>query len=108
MALKELFNLCRTNRHLNLLLCDDYSAVWYRKYIQDFEVSTSWKELYKDKLMSDIYVFGHNILGQLGLGYTSIGFDYPIMIPGLRGRIASAGSFFTAVVGRLTQKSSSS
>jgi len=101
LDLTTLAKLCSIGRRFNLLLCDAQSPFWQRRYLQDFGepdfVITSWKEMYKDRVTPDVFVFGDNSFGQLGVseqGYHT----RPIQIPELKARSVSAGRYHSVVI----------
>jgi alpha-tubulin suppressor-like RCC1 family protein len=69
LTLEEIQNLCMTSNKFNHAICEN-EYFWRRKYLQDyreepsFEVE-SWKDLY---LGYNVYAFGWNDFGELGLG----------------------------------------
>lgn len=73
LSLKDIFNLGRTSRRLNQVICRDESF-WRRKFTQEFfnyqnyqEYRGSWRQLYFD--FFNIWSCGYNMYGQLGLGH---------------------------------------
>jgi len=80
LPLKDLFNLCKVNRRIHSLLCNN-EYFWQRRFVKDFgepdcNIISSWKEEYMNKLMNRVWTFGNNQYGQLGLG-DHISQDFP-------------------------------
>jgi len=102
LDLASISKLCSMSRRLNSLFCEGNSSFWRKKYLQDFnepdyEVQ-SWKEAYMKKAsMVDVYTFGDNYSGQLGVQGRPAYFS-PVLVPGLQGKAIFAGSFHTIVI----------
>lgn len=74
LNLDSINKLCRASRRFNRVLCDNKNF-WRLKYIKDFgeplkDISkiTDWKKLYRTH--GEVFSFGSNDKGQLGLGDT--------------------------------------
>jgi len=66
--LREISYFCRSNQRFNNLICND-EYFWRQKFIKDYgdvDWTGSWKNLYMDYL--NVWIFGGNNLGLLGLG----------------------------------------
>jgi alpha-tubulin suppressor-like RCC1 family protein len=91
LTLEEIQNLCMTSNKFNEIICEN-EYFWRRKYLQVYQEEPSfdvisWKELY---LGYNVYAFGTNEDGQLGLGDIQRR-KVPTLIPNIKARQISAG-----------------
>jgi len=98
LAPKGIYNLCKANRRLNLLFNSEF--FWKGKCYHDFgetEPVGTWKETYKERSFNQVFVFGANNFGQLGLGDTRDR-RTPTRLPGVRAKGVSTGDYHTIVL----------
>ena len=72
LPLSDITNYCQTSSKFNRIICDN-DDFWRMKFIKDHEFNPiyytgSWKDLYKN--YANLWSFGNNEWGQLGLGDT--------------------------------------
>ena len=103
LDLEDITYLCATSKRFSNLICND-NIFWRRKYIQDFgqpnvEVGNkaNWALLYLSKFEGDIFVYGLNTAGQLGLGDEKY-IDFPTPIPNLRAKYLDANNGKTFII----------
>jgi len=101
LPLRELFNLCRGNTRLNLVLGRD-NYFWRRRYLRDIGNSdlflSNWKEAYRKNINTKVYVFGINHYGQLGIGYTGAVPDLTEINKPIHASTASIGGMHSLVL----------
>ena len=126
LPLADITRMCQTHSRLNELICSN-QRYWQLRYLQDIgqprylqdigqpetEV-INWKQKYMNNITSDIYVFGNNQYGQLGLGVddsipigpvgsalpeSSMGVPRgPTQLPGYRAKLVACGPVQTVFI----------
>ena len=100
MPLSDLTRLCQTHGRLDAILCNN-RQYWAARYIQDFgrpeTKIENWKQAYMNKLSKDIYVFGDNSNGQLGLGDKNNRL-VPTKLEGYKAKIVAGGGYHTIFI----------
>ena len=108
LSLLDISNLASTCHELNLIYTNQ--IFWKRKYVQDFgsqsktcieQESIDWKQEYiAERKCGDVWVFGSNTHGQLGLGNIGPMTEKlkPERVPKLRAIFVDCGSFHTVVI----------
>jgi len=97
LGIRDIANLCKTNRYINLILCEN-DHFWKLKYLRDIgepeNKVTRWKEAYEDLYDVSAYAIGNNLYGNLGVG------DIPTVthmmrVPKVRPKAISIGEMHT-------------
>jgi alpha-tubulin suppressor-like RCC1 family protein len=97
MPFNKIINLCLTNLRFNEAICNN-EYFWQQKFYQDYGKviwKGSWKELYKSYM--NVWGFGSNLSGQLGLGDTEDR-NKPTQIPNFKAKQITASSSHTAMI----------
>ena len=98
LSLADLNRLCQSHSYLNKVLCAN-QTYWKLRYIQDLGDTrgkiTDWKHAYK--IVGDIYTFGNNFSGQLGLGDTKSRYT-PTQIPNMKAKLVACGGIHTIII----------
>jgi len=98
--LKDIFNLSLVSKRFCLLL--DSNSFWKDKCTKDFDRSIGeppWKEVYKSLIYGDVFVFGLNRCGEVGLPSVDHFIqDTPFQVPNLKARNAAVGPGYTLIL----------
>jgi len=101
LSLKDLVSNCRLSKKFNIVICSN-ELFWNEKVRKDFPeqtllVNNSFKQTYRF-LMRDLYCFGRNTIGQLGLGDTRPRYT-PELVEDIRGvSMVACGASHTAII----------
>jgi len=92
LSLVEISHLCQTNQRFNNFICNnDY--FWQQKFYHDYgqiiKQSDDWKSLYLSFL--NVWSFGNNEYGQLGLNSNIKQYNVPTLINGFKVKAIATG-----------------
>jgi len=96
--LKTLHNLVRVNRRFYAVITDDF--FWKNKCLVDFGSlvpDSTWNETYKNALLGNVFVFGENSFGELGLKGVRTQ-RTPALLPGIKARDVAVGEYHSLVL----------
>ena len=99
LPLSIIKSFSQTSKKFNQLICEN-DEFWRRRFIKDYnydpvDSKESWKELYKNS--GNVWTFGWNIYGKLGLG-DNIDKSMLTQIPNLKAKEVSAGGNHTVII----------
>ena len=103
--LKDLTNLCLSNSKLNKILCGN-EKFWKARYKRDFAIPLiltpikeikEWKILYRNEIGGEVWIFGDNYSGKLGLG-DRINRNIPSHIQNIKAKFVSCGYGHTMTI----------
>jgi hypothetical protein len=101
LNIADLSYYCLYNSRFNDVVCNN-DWFWKEKFLMDFgppeyDQVEDWKSLYKN--YGSVYVFGSNMVGQLGLGnILNRRVERPTKIPNFRFKAISAGKSHTIAI----------
>lgn len=102
LPLSSISYCCQVSKKFNEAICNN-DLFWSSKFSRDFmnanyrpvDYTGNWKQMYRSFM--NVWVYGHNDKGQLGLGDVQDR-NVPTQIPGFKAKQVSAGNDFTAVI----------
>ncbi len=99
LPLRNIIPLCQTSKKFNDIICDN-EYFWRQKFIQDYKFvptyyTGNWKNLYQN--YKNVWVFGSNKYGQLGLGDNK-NRNVPTQMLNQKAKQVSVGGESTAII----------